>query len=69
MRLYSQRQPELFTGALDSLNEEVQPLALRVSRIKTKFQAFGDILVATVESIAVNVDNDEVTQTFTYSAA
>ena len=39
---------------------------LRVSWIKTKVHAFGDILDATVESIPVNGENVEVTQTFTY---
>ena len=39
--------------ALDSLSEEAEPLGLRVSRIKTQVQAFGDILDATVESIPV----------------
>ena len=57
---------EVLEGALDSLSEEAEPLGLRVSWIKTKVQAFGDILDATVESIPVNGENVEVTQTFTY---
>ena len=56
---------EVLTGALDSLSEEAEPLGLRVSWIKTKVQAFGDTLDATVESIPVNGENVEVTQTFT----
>ena len=39
---------------------------MRISWIKTKVQAFVDILNATVESIPVNSENVEVTQTFTY---
>ena len=36
--------------------------------MKTKVQAFGDILDATVESmtVTVNDENVEITQTFTY---
>ena len=34
--------------------------------MKTKVQAFADILDATVESVSVNGENVEVTQTFTY---
>ena len=56
----------VFAEALDSLSEEAEPLGLRVSWMKTKVQAFGDILDATVESIPVNGENVEVTQTFTY---
>ena len=52
--------------ALDSLSEEAQPLGFRVSGMKIKVQAFGDILGATVESILVNGGNMEVTLTFTY---
>ena len=37
-----------------------------MSWIKTKVQAFDDVLSATVESIAVNGEDVEVTRTFTY---
>ena len=57
---------EVLVDALESLSEEADPLGLRVSWIKTNVQAFGDILDATVESIPVNGENVEVTQTFTY---
>ena len=57
---------EVLAGALDLLSEEAEPLELRVSWIKTKVQAFGDILHATVESIPVSGKNVEVSQTFTY---
>ena len=39
---------------------------MQVSWIKTKVQVFGDILDATVESIPVNAEIVEITQTFTY---
>ena len=65
-RLYSRRQTEVPAEALDSLSVEAEPLGLRVSWIKTKVKAFVDILDATVESIPVNGENVEVTQTFTY---
>ena len=35
---------EVLTEAPESLSEEAEPLELRVSWIKTKVQAFGDIL-------------------------
>ena len=57
---------EVFAGALVSLSEGAEPLRLRVSWIKTKVQAFGDILDVTVESIPVYGKNVDVTQTFTY---
>ena len=50
---------EVLAGALDLLSEEAEPLGLRVSRIKTKVQTFGDILDATVESIPVNGEDVE----------
>ena len=42
---------EVLSEALVSLSEEAEPLALRVSWIKSKVQAFVDILDATTESI------------------
>ena len=57
---------EVLAGALDSLSEEAEPLGLRVSWIKNKVQAFGDILDATLESIPLMSENVEFTQTFTY---
>ena len=38
----------------------------RVSWVKTKVQAFGDILDATIESIPVSGENLAVTPMFTY---
>ena len=51
----------VLAGALDLLSVEAEPLGLRVSWIKTKVQAFGDILDATVELIPPNGENVEVT--------
>ena len=56
---------KVLADALDSLREEAEPFGLRVSWIKTKFQAFGDILDATIESIPVSGENVKVTQMFT----
>ena len=39
---------------------------MRVSWIKTKVQAFGDILDVTIASFPVSDENGEVTQTFTF---
>ena len=60
---------EVLARVLNSLSEEVEPLGLRVLWIKIKVQAFGDILVATVESIPVNGEYVEVTQTLTYNGS
>ena len=46
----------VLAGALDSLREEAKPLGLRVSWVKTKVQAFGDIPDATFESIPMKGD-------------
>ena len=51
-RSYTQRQPKFLQR--HSLAERAEPLGLRVSCIKTKAQAFGDILDATVETIFVS---------------
>ena len=39
---------EVLAGALDLLSDEAEPLGFRVSWIKTKVHAFGDILYATL---------------------
>ena len=41
---------DILLGALEVLIEESEPLGLRVSRVKTKIQAFNDILDAAVLS-------------------
>ena len=57
---------EAITEALETLSEEAEPLGLRVSWIKTKIQAFGDILEAAVDSLPVAGENVDVVETFTY---
>ena len=50
------------------LNEESEPLGLRVSWIKTKIQVFNDILAAAVLSVSVSVccEDVEVVERLTY---
>ncbi len=48
------------------LNEESEPLGLRVSRVKTNIQAFNDILDAAVLSVPVCGEDIEVVERFTY---
>ena len=45
--------PDILLGALKVLNEESEPLGLRVSWVKTKIQAFIDILDAAILSVPV----------------
>ena len=44
---------DILLGALEVPNEESEPLGLRVSWVKTKIQAFNDILDAVVLSVPV----------------
>ena len=48
------------------LNEESEPLGLQVSRVKTKIQAFNDILDAAILSLPVCGKDVEVTERFTF---
>ena len=48
------------------LNEESELLVLRVSWVKTKIQAFTDILDAAFLSVSVCGDDVEVTERFTH---
>ena len=48
------------------LNEESEPLGLRVSWVKTKIQAFNDILDAAILSVPVYGEDVEVAERFTY---
>ena len=57
---------DILTEALETLSEEAEPLGLRVSWIKTKIQAFGDLLDAAVGSVPVGGENVEVVDKFTY---
>ena len=47
------------------LNEESEPLGLRVSWVKTKIQSFNDILDAAILSVPVCGEEVEVTKRFT----
>ena len=53
-------------GALAVLNVESEPLGLQVSWIKTKIQAFNDILDAVILSAPVCAEDVEFTERFTY---
>ena len=57
---------DIHLGALEVLNEESEPLRLRVSLVKTKIQAFNDILDAGILSIPVCGEDVEVMERFTY---
>ena len=57
---------DILAECLDTLSEEAEPLGLRVSWIKTKIQAFGDILDAAVDAIPVGRENVELVESFTY---
>ena len=48
------------------LNEELEPLGLWVSWVKTKIQAFNDILDAAVMSVPICGEDVEVVERFTY---
>ena len=45
--------PYILLGALKMLNEEVEPLGLRVSWVRTRIQAFSDILDAAILSVPI----------------
>ena len=57
---------EILLGALEVLNEESEPLGLWVSWVKTKIQAFNDILDAAALSMPVSGEDVEVVERFTY---
>ena len=57
---------DILLGALEVLNVESEPLGLRVSWIKTKIQAFNDILDAALLSVPVCREHVEVMERFTY---
>ena len=62
----SLRRLDILLGAIELLNEESEPLGLRVSWVKTKILAFYDILDAAVQSVAVCGEDVEVVERFTY---
>ena len=49
-----------FLAVLEVLNEESEPLGLRISWVKTKIQAFSDILDAAILSVPVCGEDVEV---------
>ena len=57
---------DILLGALEVLNEESEPLGLRIFWVKTKIQAFNDILDAAVMSVPVCGEDVEITERFTY---
>ena len=56
---------DILLWALEVLNEESEPLGFRVCWVKTKIQAFNDILDAAILSIPVCGEDVEVTERFT----
>ena len=56
---------DILLGALSVLNEESEPLGLRVFWVKTKIQAFIDILDAAILSVPVCGEDVDVTERFT----
>ena len=57
---------DILSGALEVLNEESEPMGLQVSWVKTKIQAFIDILDAAILSIPVCGEDVEFMERFTY---
>ena len=57
---------DILLGALEVLNKESEPLKLWVSLVKTKIQAFNDVLDAAVLSVPVCGEHVEVVGRFTY---
>ena len=56
---------DILLGALEVLHEESEPLGLWVSWVKTKIQAFNDILDAAILYVPVCGKDFEVTERFT----
>ena len=57
---------DILLRALEVLNEGSEPLGLRVSWVKTKIQAFNNILYAAILSVPVCGEDVEVTERFTF---
>ena len=57
---------DILLGTIEVLNEESELLGLRVSWVKTKIQAFSDILDAALLSVPVCGEDVEVVERFTY---
>ena len=58
--------PDVLLGPLEVLNEESEPLELWVSWVKTKIQAFNDVLDAAILSVPVCGEDVEITERVTY---
>ena len=52
--------------ALEVLHEEVKPLGLKVSLVRTKVQVFGGALDETVQSVQACGEDIEILKNFTY---
>ena len=61
----SLRRLDILFGALKGLIEESEPLGLRVSWVKTKIQAFNDILDTAILSVPVWGEDVEVRERLT----
>ena len=57
---------DIFLGALEVLIEESELLGLWGSWVKTKIQAFNDILDAAILSVPVYGEDFEIMERFTY---
>ena len=57
---------DILLGALEGLNEESEPLGLWVSCVKTKIQAFNDILDAAILSVPICGEDVELRERFTF---
>ena len=56
----------LLVMALEALSVEAKPLALKVFWIKTKVQAFGNLLDDAVESVHACSEDIEILESLTY---
>ena len=57
---------DILLQSLEVLNEESEPLGLWVSLVKTKIQAFNDILDAAILSVPACGEDVEVRERFPY---
>ena len=57
---------DILLWAHEVLNEDSEPLGLRVSWVNTKIQASNDILDAAILSVPVCGEDVEVTERFTF---
>ena len=57
---------DILKGAIEVLDEKLEPLGLQVSSVKSKIQAFNDILDAAILSVPVCGEDFEVMERFTF---